>query len=135
MANATQAQIKMLQFQRRAHGMDDETYRAMLHDATDGRTTSTKELTQEEAFRLIDGLVRQTPEDIRADKMRKKILGFAREIGWTTDDNRVDTDRVNQWCERYGYGHKPLNRYKYKELPKLVTQFEKGPYKTYLSKI
>lgn len=115
--------------------MDDETYRAMLHEATGGRTTSTRELTQAEALALISGLVPQTPADVRADKMRRKILGFAREMGWTTDDDRVDIDRVNQWCVKYGYGHKPLNRYTYHELPKLVTQFENGPYKSYLSRI
>jgi hypothetical protein len=135
MARITPAQIKMLQVQRRVHGMDDETYRAMLHEATGGRTTSTRELTQAEALALISGLVPQTPADVRADKMRRKILGFAREMGWTTDDDRVDIDRVNQWCVKYGYGHKPLNRYTYHELPKLVTQFENGPYKSYLSRI
>lgn len=132
---ATQAQIKMLQYQRRQHGMDEETYRAMLHEASNGRTTSTKELTQEEAFRLIDKLVRQTSNDVACDRMRKKIIGMARELGWLTTEGKADMERVNNWCCRYGFGKKKLNFYSEKELPKLVSQFEYGPYKSHLSKI
>ena len=97
---ATQAQIKMLQYQRRQHGMDEETYRSMLHEASNGRTSSTKELTQEEAFRLIDKLVRQTSNDVACDRMRKKIIGMARELGWLTTEGKADMERINNWCCR-----------------------------------
>lgn len=145
--NATCAQIKMLQTLRRQHGLDEETYRGMLAEATGGRTGSTKELSQKEAFALIDGLVkalRQAQGDSTwqqrnkaMDKMRRKIIGYAREMGWWLPGEMrvVDMERINGWCCKYGFGHKPINRYSYDELPKLVSQFEQGPYKHYLNKV
>lgn len=135
MALATPAQIKMLHVLKGKHGMDDETYRNMIHEASNGRTTTSKELTQTEAFKLLDGLARETPEAKSADKMRKKIIGLARECGWINDQNKADMERINWWCQKYGYMKKPLNDYSLTELPKLVSQFEFGPYKDHLNKV
>jgi len=148
--NVTYAQIKMLQTLRSQHGLPDDTYRSMLAEASKGRTTSTRELTQAEAFGLIDGLVRQSPNsgwkqrNHTMDKMRKKLIGYAREMGWVASPPaplpgerggaalKVDMERVNGWCKRYGFGKKPLSDYTYAELPKLLSQFETGPYAHYL---
>jgi hypothetical protein len=142
MSIATVAQIKMLQSLRHQHNMPEDAYREMIAQASNGRTSSTRELTQSEAFGLIDSLVDKTPNhwkqrNAAMDKMRKKIIGYAREMGWFVpgDLRKVDMERLNGWCRKYGFGKKALNAYSYEELPKLVTQFEQGPYKSYLSKI
>jgi len=63
---------------------------------------------------------------VKADKMRKKILSLTWEMNWVVKDPalKVDVERVNAWCVKYGYLHKPLNSYTYNELPKLLSQFE-----------
>lgn len=144
MANITPAQIKMLQTLRSQHYLGEDAYRHMIAHATNGRTTSTKALTQQEAFYLIDGLVKSVASGSKfaaqhaaCSKMRKKIIGMAREMGWWLpgDMRRVDMERVNAWCMKYGFAKKPLNAYTSQELPKLVSQFESGPYKHYLSRV
>ena len=134
----------MLQTLRRQHNLTEEAYRSMIDHATKGRSTSTRELTQQEAFELIDGLVKSSPKGNRfaernesSGKMRRKLLAYAREMGWVQKGamQKVDLERVNEWCRKYGFGKKELRAYSYFELPKLVSQFECGPYKDYLSKL
>ena len=65
----------------------------------------------------------------KGDKMRKRVLSLCYEYGWTRHDvvkNRqaVDYPKLNAWMLKSSYLHKSLNKYKYDELPKLVTQFE-----------
>jgi hypothetical protein len=91
---------------------------------SNGRTESTSQLYEHECAQLIRDLneVSTMPED----KMRKRILSYAWEMLWvkeTPQGMKVDVERVNEWCKKYGYLHKPLNSYNYKELPRLVTQF------------
>jgi hypothetical protein len=142
MSTATVAQIKMLQSLRHQHNMPEDAYRAMIAEASNGRTSSTAALTQSEAFGLIDSLVDKAPghwkqRNMAMDKMRKKIIGYAREMGWFVpgDLRKVDMERLNGWCRKYGFGKKGLNAYSYEELPKLVTQFETGPYYYFLKNV
>jgi hypothetical protein len=119
-------------------------YKADLVAAfTNGRTTSSKELHQLEALELINHLQQiarkaQTDTDNAANRMRRKLIAMAREIHWEEyycppksvkpTARRADMNRINNWCRQYGYLHKALNDYSYKELPALLSQFEKGPY-------
>ena len=76
--------------------------------------------------------------------MRGKILSRAHELGWhkkdakgnvvrdrATQKAKIDFDRVNEWCVKYGYLSKKLDKYTYAELPKLLWQFQQY-YKQYL---
>jgi len=123
----------------------------LIMDASGGRTISVKELTFQEASGIISALKNsQTTfkkEVNKADpchKMRGKILSHAHELGWhkkdaqgnlirdpTTNKPKIDFDRVNEWCVKYGYLHKKLDKYTYEELTKLVWQFKEA-YKGYL---
>jgi hypothetical protein len=96
----------------------------IIMGATDGRTTSTRELTSDEANALIKYLKSQDPDEIGAEKMRRKIISMAHEMGWKLPNSKADMERVDNWCVKYGFLHKKLNQYLYNELPKLVTQFE-----------
>ena len=102
---------------------------------SDGRTTSTRELTPQEAIDLIKYLKNQDQSEIAADVMRKKIISLAHEMGWHVAGTRkADMRRIDEWCKKFGYGKKSLDNYHYNELPKLVSQFE-SVYKSFLNGI
>lgn len=58
-----------------------------------------------------------------------KLLYLCREIGWTTvnpDTKQVvaDIERLGAWIKKYGFLHQPLQKYDYKDLSILITQFQ-----------
>lgn len=80
-------------------------------------------------------LTRQSRESFEAgNTQRRKILSMAHELGWSYlgRDNKMvaDIERINRWCNEYGYLRKPLNYYTPDELPRLVTQFQNMYVKT-----
>lgn len=106
-----------------------------------GRTDNSAELTDleiGELIRYLSQLPKQSQDpnrstktgvNDRGQKMRRRILSICYTIGWTVWDerlqkHRVDHPRLNAWLLKYGYLHKPLNRYTYAELGRLVSQFE-----------
>ena len=114
--------------------MDDserEDYKKnLVHSYSNGRTFSSKQLTQGEAFQMISALqnlVRVMPEEVASDKMRKKIISMFREMGYQkTVEGKVKADMtaIHTWCEHKSYLQKKLNDYSHEELPKLVSQVE-----------
>lgn len=109
----------------------------LVFSFTDGRSESSRDMTDQEAKEMINYLenIKTAPDP--ADRMRKKIISQAREMHWEKRDNgkRVaDMARVEAWVIKYGVLKKPLNDYKINELPALVTQFDKV-YKDFLNKL
>lgn len=99
--------------------------KSVVRQFTDNRTESSKEMSKEEAERLITHLKSMDDTVEKADRMRKKILAMAHEMAWRKPDGKkIDMVRVNNWCKQYGYLHKLLDEYKYAELPMLISQFE-----------
>lgn len=106
----------------------------IINGITKGRTESSKDLSFDEARLMINWLQSQDNTIDGAVKMRRKIISMAHEMHWHLPyTQRVDMLRLNGWCEKFGYLHKKLNDYTYKELPTLVTQFT-AVYKDYLNK-
>ncbi|MBN8668752.1 MAG: hypothetical protein J0M30_14740 [Chitinophagales bacterium] len=123
--------------------------RDIIEQISGGRTRSTKELTWSElqswlnsagpATRGLQAAGLPKPDNSR---LMSKLFAMAHEMQWITYSRVVDTggkirnkkdySHVHAWVEKYGYLKKPLNEYSYNELPKLVTQFELGPYRDYL---
>ncbi|WP_044203896.1 hypothetical protein [Flammeovirga sp. OC4] len=100
---------------------------------TEGRTDSTKEMTQDEVLLMLqDLLIQINPPEYEVQKkevskMRSKIIAIASKIGMVElKENFKETDwsYFNAWMMQYGYLHKRLPKYKLNELPKLVSQFE-----------
>lgn len=90
-----------------------------------GRTESIRELTDEEANNLRQYLQAQVTGNEAASRMRRKILAMGHQLHWhLPGTQKIDMERVNRWCIKYGTGHKKLNDYTATELPKLVTQFK-----------
>jgi hypothetical protein len=87
----------------------------------DGRyPTSSKELYETEAQVIIDELMKR---DIKADKMRKKVIANCRQAGMSIN-GKADMDRINAWVLKYGHAKKELNKYTWAELPNLINQSE-----------
>ncbi len=109
-------------------GIDEATKNDMVWNATGGRTTHTSELTKLECANLIQSLKRQVLSSIKesqCDTMRKKIIALFVKMGYVNEEGKADMKRIYAWVEKYGYLHKPLNRYTYNELPMLVSQAER----------
>ena len=108
----------------------------LVHSFTRGRSTSRKDLTNQEAINFIAYLESGGSQEImKAEVMKNKIISLAHEMQWELPGGKVDMNRVNGWCAKFGYLHKVLDDHVYKELPKLITQFEQGPYKDYLRRV
>ena len=102
---------------------------------TNGRTSSSRELSFQEAEKLIrylesitQGKTAPTPAD-KADKMRKKVISVCYELGWIEPSDEPEERRINMavidsFLKQRGYLKKPLNDFTEKELPRLVTQFK-----------
>ncbi len=106
----------------------------MIFCYSDYRTHSSRELTKKEAADLIKALKSfvPTPHEAASDKMRKKIISMAHEMGWRLESGRIDMAHVNAWCRKHGHAKKYLDNYTYEQLPALVTQFEKA-YESYMA--
>lgn len=100
---------------------------------SNGRTEHVSELSSGEGIELIRSLTPGSPAHERRaaeEKMRRKVISMAREMGWVLTDTstgkielKADMGRIQNWCEVYGYLHKELNEYTFEELPTLVSQF------------
>lgn len=102
---------------------------------TNGRTTSIKALEPDETTAVIKHLRGMQTDNSKETKMKNKILSLAHEMHWHLPGTRkVDMKRVDGWMKQTSYLKKPLDSYTYKELPKLVSQFE-NVYKYYLNNL
>jgi len=109
----------------------------LVSSFTHARTQHSSHMSRDECERLIDHLANQPHDDgneVQKDIMRKKILHMAHELGWEKQDGTIDWHKLNHWLLQYGHKHKRLNDYSYNELVRLVSQFENGPYRYYLTK-
>jgi hypothetical protein len=110
------------------YGIDKEVKALMVEGFSLGRCSSSKELTDEEGTLMLQHLQDNDPNRAAIEKMKGKIFYYCHEMGWTiakqTGKRVVDMKRLDEWCKTRSYLKKKLDWYKYKELPKLVTQFE-----------
>lgn len=105
---------------------------------TNGRTDQVSDMHMHEARALL--MAYNTPD--KNSLMLRKLFAQAHELGWIKEE-AVVTDKgivakknyaaLYDWVKKYGYLKKELRQYNYNELPKLITQFEEGPYKHYIS--
>lgn len=115
---------------RKADMWDSKKQVVMMYSRN--QTESLRELTNAEANDMIQHLhsLLAQPGVEKLNRMRHKIFAIAYEMHWVKN-GKPDYERINNWCVKYGYLHKPLNDYNEKELPTLVSQFEEV-YKSYL---
>jgi len=115
--------------------IDADTKKDLVLQFTNNREESTKELMVDECQNLINYLnaaqhgsttLKKSGGKVVdvCDKMRKKILSICHDLQWELPNGKIDWKHLNDYLNKYGYLHKPLNDYTEKELPTLVTQFE-----------
>lgn len=119
----TVQQNNKLYFLLQKLGIDSELKQEMVYRFTNGRTSKSSEMNRNECQAMINELS-NSPTIGKEDKMRKKIISLFRKMGYTTNDNKINMSAVESWVLKYGYLKKPLNKYRYNELPKLVSQAE-----------
>lgn len=103
---------------------------SLVNQFTNGRTTSSRDMSQAECLALIKALKGETPKTVekpspksksndKANRMRRKIIAMmVHGLGWTYND-------IDAFCKKSGHIKKDkLNDYDSKELVKLVGQFE-----------
>jgi len=111
----------------------------LVNTFTDGRTQHSSEMMEYEATELVQHLrqlEKTKPATDGCDVMRKKILAICHTHGWyqrhadsklVMKDGRpvLDMARINAFCMQRGPFKKPLQLHTEKELPLLITIFEK----------
>lgn len=102
-----------------------DDHREFVADYFDGARTGLSECTADELRKLERHLQELVdPVGASADRQRRKVIAICASHGMTAG-GRPDMARINAWCTKYGFGHKPLNNYSNAELPRLVTQAER----------
>lgn len=119
---ATSSQLAFISVLMKKNGFSPESVAQMCQEVSFGDTDRPEELNTHKCSKLIEMLNFRNPSV--PDKMRKRILSMAHELGWRTPDHKVDVARVDRWCRDYGYLKKGFNDHARFELPKLVSQFE-----------
>ncbi|MCO5253384.1 MAG: hypothetical protein M9892_03350 [Bacteroidetes bacterium] len=115
--------------------LEEDDKRALIADYTGGRSDRTNDMTFAEAKEMISFLAKQAgeaptrsvAERSQSDKMRKKIIAIAYQLGWTKPNGKIDMDRLNSFIVSRPVTDYPitqLNDIQYKDLPKLINQFE-----------
>lgn len=103
-----------------------ERKQTLIYNATNGRTTSSRELTYSEVKRLIDYLKGFIKGDDR-DRLSGKVLALAYQAGFiygeTPEDKKMNLVVVNKFLERRGAVRKHLNEMTREELLKTIKQF------------
>ncbi|MDZ4212788.1 MAG: hypothetical protein U1C59_13850 [Methylotenera sp.] len=129
--NATREQIKAFRASLASRKLQDMKDELVLQFSGE-RTTHSTELTITEMRQLLTHLNGEPDDRLQKEKenrQRRRIMSMCYTLGWTKyDDNIkrevVDFARLDAWVDKYGYLKKPMMKYDYRELPKLVTQFE-----------
>ncbi len=118
----TKKQLSKLHVVLAQSGMT-ECKKELVYQVSNRRTTSSKELTNNEVTNLIDYL-----EDIMGtDKLRRKVFSLAYEVGIiygdTPDDKKMNAAKLNRFLLDRGTVKKELKSMNKVELTKVVGQF------------
>ena len=139
MKEISKNQIAGIQTAIRAKGLLEQKIN-IVQQYTNGRASSVAKMYFSEAHELLK-MLNASPQPSPVgeggkprDKMIRSIIAMAWEMGWIKTITKVQPDGsmrkgndysdLHSWILKYGYMHKPLNDYKYNELPTLVTQFK-----------
>lgn len=130
----TAQQLKALHATFNRIGMDAENRHNFIAHVTDGRTSSSKELTMEEARRILDDLGKEQREAYQreAKQLCKQIYGLSFKIsflnkGFSTDspeEFEMNKAKINVFCRRCTKAKKNLTEMNLAELKEVKKQME-----------
>lgn len=133
---ATAPQKQCIHRLARRHGLDEEEYRNLIRQYSEGRTSTSAELYKHEATALIGKLT--DPDGTHAEEQRKKHTLVSRiyrrscEIAHLNKDYDSDAPdevemnkaKINMFLRKYGACKKPVSRQSYEELKMTLKQLE-----------
>lgn len=124
MIKITKAQLQKIHVLINQQGLKDEKAN-IISNVTEGRTTSSRELTLKEAKLLIEWLCKTDPNNA----MKKKVFALAYEIGmiWgdSVEDKKMNAIKIDSFLLAKGTVKKKLNQLSHNEMIKVVNQFQK----------
>ncbi len=106
-------------------GMSDDEKQTMVASFSNGRSTSSKDLTAVEVEAMLRYL--QDSHSARCKPMRGKIIHYLSLLGYVDGQNRPDWNRINDFIKGIGSNNPrqvQLNFLYYSELPAVVSQVE-----------
>ena len=127
------AQLKKIQTMFGKLGFEPEDKRGIISSLTNGRATSTRDITFDEAKYLINYLVGQAePDKVAYQEQCRKVVGqiyrLSYEIGMsygdTPEDKLMNCAKINKFCRERGTVKKNINEMNLQELKKTHKQFE-----------
>jgi hypothetical protein len=123
MQTATKPQIAKIHVLLNNLGITEQKIE-IVYNLTNGRAESTKELTIEEARRLIINLAEYDP----SERQKSLIFSLAYQAGIiygsTADDKKMNAAKLNMFLKERGAVKKKLNAMNYADLIKVHRQFE-----------
>ena len=134
---ATNPQKQQIHRLKRQHGWDEDTYRNLIHQYSGGRTTSSKELTKEEATALIRqflGTDRVKRSDwLERQAIIKAIYALSFEVSFlnkgyesnTPEEVEMNKAKIQKFILTHGVVKKPVTEQSYNELQQTLKQFKK----------
>lgn len=130
----TAQQVKALHTVFRQMGMDADDRHEFIANLTDGRTSSTKELTMDEARSLLDNLGKNQREAYQQESKQvcKQIYALSFQIsflnkGYDTssrEEFEMNKAKINQFCREHTRMRKNLTEMTLAELKQVKKQME-----------
>lgn len=102
----------------------------LVSNATNGRTSSSSDMTDDEAQKLIDSIKptgeiqRKSMSDAKKTNTIRKCFSLFRQLGYYTD-GKPDYDRINNFCLSRSGAKKKLTDMDAKELSNLIYQLNR----------
>lgn len=133
---ASKAQIKRLHIYKRDHGMSEDAYRAMIYNASNGRTDSSKFLYRYEAMILMNKLFDPEGKNEERQKEQKDvvgdIMGVSYSIGilnkdYISDDPyeiEMNKAKISSFLKKRGTIKKEVSQQKLEELKETLKQLQ-----------
>lgn len=136
---ATNPQKQQIHRLKRSNGWDEDTYRELIHQFSNGRTTSSKELTKREATAFIRQFMNESTPVKVSHSMRMECLSLVKaiyavslEISFLNkdyqsndpDDIAMNKAKINHFVMNHGVVKKPISRMNYDELKDTLKQLK-----------
>lgn len=131
---ATNAQKQCIHRLKRQFGINEEDYRGLICQYSDGRTTTSSELYKHEATALIRALLdpdgKKQGENREKEKTVKAIYGISMDIGFLNKDYQsnnpeeveMNKAKITSFLRTHGVCKKPISRQNLDELRETLKQ-------------
>lgn len=133
---ATNPQKQQIHRLKRQYGWDEETYRELINQYSGGRTTSSKDMTRNEAKRFIRKFINESSiishERNMCLPLVKAIYAVSLEISFLNknypSNERAEVEmnksKINSFVMSHGVVRKPVSKQNYEELIQTLKQLK-----------